>query len=100
LSTDVAPVALIRMLWRHCGATVSDMPTIQVKNVPEDVHRTLRARAAAKGQSLQAYLLARLIDDAHEESVNAWLDRIEQHSGGSLPSELAVQLIREDRDSR
>jgi plasmid stability protein len=76
------------------------MPTIQIKNVPEDVHRTLRARAAANGQSLQAYLLARLVAEAQEEPLNAWLDRIEERSGGSLPFEFAVEAIREERDRR
>ena len=76
------------------------MPTVQIKNVPDDVHRTLRVRAAAKGQSLQAYLLARLIEDAREDPVDAWLDRIEQHSGGSLSFEFAVDAIRGDRESR
>ena len=88
------------MLWRQIGATLRSVPSIQIKNVPEDVHRTLRARAAAKGQSLQAYLLARLIEDAREDPVDAWLNRIEQRSGGSLSFEFAVDAIRRDRDSR
>jgi antitoxin FitA len=31
---------------------------IQIRNVPDEVHRTLRARASAAGQSLSDYLLA------------------------------------------
>ena len=38
------------------------MATIQIRDVPEDVHRTLRSRAAANGQSLQEYLLEELTD--------------------------------------
>ena len=40
------------------------MATIQVRNVPERVHRTLRVRAAAAGKSLQEYLLEELTESA------------------------------------
>ncbi|CAN5294459.1 hypothetical protein BH18ACT5_BH18ACT5_00680 [soil metagenome] len=40
------------------------MPSIQIKEVPDRVHATLRRRAAMAGQSLQEYLLSRLIADA------------------------------------
>jgi plasmid stability protein len=33
------------------------MGLIQIRDVPEDVHRTLKARAAATGRSLSDYLL-------------------------------------------
>lgn len=74
------------------------MPSVQIKNVPEDVHRVLRARAAAARQSLQEYLLARLVEDAREEPLDALLDRIGRDSGGSFPISLAVEMLREERD--
>jgi plasmid stability protein len=77
------------------------MPSVQIKNVPEDVHRTLRTRAAASGQSLQEFLLALLVEEASFESPDAVFDRIErEESGGSLSFEQAVAFIRQDRDSR
>jgi antitoxin FitA len=33
------------------------MALIQIRNVPDDVHRTLKVRAAAAGTSLSDYLL-------------------------------------------
>jgi plasmid stability protein len=33
------------------------MGLIQIRNVPEDVHRTLKMRAAAQGSSLSDYVL-------------------------------------------
>lgn len=33
------------------------MGLIQIRNVPEDVHRTLKVRAAAEGTSLTEYVL-------------------------------------------
>jgi antitoxin FitA len=76
------------------------MPSVQIKNVPPGVHRVLRTRAAEKGQSLQEYLLALLVEEARYESLNSILDRIETFSGGSISSEFAVDAIREDRDNR
>ena len=76
------------------------MPSVQIKNVPPAVHRVLRTRAAEKGQSLQEYLLALLVEEARYESLNSVLDRIETFSGGSISSEFAVKAIREDRDTR
>ena len=37
------------------------MSTIQIRNVPEHVHRVFQARAAAAGMSLQEYMLAEIV---------------------------------------
>ena len=76
------------------------MPSVQIKNVPPDVHAVLRARAAAAGQSLQEYLLARLTEDARTESVAEVLARVAGRSGGSVPFDFAVSVLREARDRR
>jgi plasmid stability protein len=81
--------------WRYRRS----MPSVQIKNVPDDVHRILRSRAAAAGQSLQEYLLALLVEEARLESLDAVLDRIGQRSGGSLTAEFAVEVLRDDRES-
>jgi len=76
------------------------MPTIQVKNVPQDVHAVLRARAAAAGQSLQEYLLGRLTEEAGHPTLEEVLSRAGGRAGGSVPFEAAVAAIREDRQQR
>jgi plasmid stability protein len=40
------------------------MATIQIRNVPEPVHRIYQARAAAAGMSLQEFLLAEIVRGA------------------------------------
>jgi len=76
------------------------MPSIQVKNVPDEIHAVLRRRAAAAGQSLQEYLRAELIAQARQPTVEEVFDRISQRTGGSLSLEEAVEAVREDRDHR
>lgn len=76
------------------------MTNIQVKGVPEDVHRVLRTRAAAAGQSLQEYLLTNLTAQARRPTVDEVLARAGERAGGSLPAATAAELIREDRDGR
>jgi antitoxin FitA len=75
------------------------MATVQIKNVPTDVHQVLRDRASKAGQSLQAYLLAQLEEQASKPTIKELFERVE-HSGGSLSPARAAKLVREDRDAR
>jgi antitoxin FitA len=82
--------------WRY----LATVPSIQVKDVPQDVHLTLRRRAAVAGQSLQEYLLNRLIDDAHTPTLDELLDRVSDRAGGRAGFKAAVEAVRADRDTR
>jgi antitoxin FitA len=73
------------------------VPSVQIKNVPPDVHRILRQRAAGAGQSLQEYLLARLTQQAAEEALDEVLDRAGGRSGGSVGLSFAAETLRADR---
>lgn len=76
------------------------MPSIQVKDVPDDVHATLRRRAAAAGMSLQEYLLGRLVDDAHTPTLDEVLDRAGGRAGGRATLANAARAVRAERDAR
>ncbi len=76
------------------------MPSVQVKDVPEDVHAVLRRRAAAAGQSLQEYLLARLRKDAETPTVEELFARIDQHTGGAASLADTAEAVADDRQSR
>ena len=82
--------------WRYCGV----VPSIQVKDVPDEVHATLRRRAAVAGMSLQEYLLARLEDEANTPTLAEVLDRAGGRAGGGVSLEAAVEAVRADRDGR
>jgi hypothetical protein len=83
-------------LERHNGA----MPSVQIKDVPEQTHAILRQRAAAAHQSLQEYLRARLIEEASDPTLDEVLERAGGRSGGSVPLKTAVAALRADRDRR
>lgn len=76
------------------------MPSIQVKDVPDDVHAILRRRAAAAGMSLQEYLLGRLVEDAHTPTLEEVLDRAGGRAGGGASLAKSVKAVRSDRDAR
>jgi hypothetical protein len=76
------------------------MPSVQIKDVPERTHSVLRQRAAAAHQSLQEYLLARLIEEADEPTLEEILDRAGGRSGGSVPLMAAVTAVRDERAGR
>ncbi len=76
------------------------MPSVQIKNVPQDVHRVLRRRAADSGQSLQEYLRARLVEQARQPTLDEVLRRANQRSGGSVSLSDAAKAVRTDRDAR
>jgi plasmid stability protein len=76
------------------------MPSVQIKDVPEETHAVLRQRAAAAHQSLQEYLRARLIEEAAHPTLEEVLDRASGRSGGSISLKAAVSALRSDRAHR
>lgn len=84
------------MDWLHNGS----MPNVQIKDVPEATHAVLRQRAAAAHQSLQEYLLSRLVREAAQPTLDEVLDRAGGRAGGSLPLAGAVNALRAERARR
>ncbi|MBA2581347.1 MAG: hypothetical protein H0V03_10990 [Thermoleophilaceae bacterium] len=76
------------------------MPSVQIKNVPDDVHSVLRRRAGEAGQSLQEYLLARLTEDAARPTLAEVLRRAGDRASGDVPLAEAARGVRADRDAR
>lgn len=72
---------------------------IQVRNVPDAIHRRLKARAAEEGVSLSDFVLAELRRVAERPSRGEILGRIAAREPVALPSR-AARLVRAERDSR
>ena len=72
---------------------------VQIRNVPDHIHRTLRERAARAGMSLSDYLLSEITRVAERPPVAEVLARADARHGGASP-EAIVRVIREARDDR
>lgn len=80
------------------------MATVQIRNVPEDVHRVHRQRAVAAGRSLQEHLLAELVDSARSRSPADVVAEVEQEladsAGDGFAETSAAEVVRALRTSR
>ena len=74
------------------------MANVQVRGVPDEVHRRLKSQAALAGQSLNEYLVARMTDISRLPTVPELAARIRERAPYAGPSSAA--LIRDDRDRR
>lgn len=72
------------------------MTVVTIRNVPDDVHDELAARAARSGRSLQEYLLAELSAVASRPSVD---DVIVRARSRSLASRMTRAQILDARDA-
>lgn len=71
--------------------------TIQIREVPDDIHRTLRTRAAAAGVSLSEYLRGEIVRVAARPPVADVLARAGLRGGGASAEEVA-EAVRASRD--
>jgi antitoxin FitA len=72
---------------------------IQVRNVPDTVHRTLKARAALAGMSLSDFLLAEIRQLVERPSLEELRERLHRREPVKLKVS-AAQAVREERDAR
>jgi len=75
------------------------MSNLQIRNVPEDLHRKLKARAAHMGISLSEYLLREITELASRPTIEEFIEQLERHPKVHLSSNVA-DIIREERDAR
>lgn len=82
----------------------SGMATIQLRDVPDDVHRIHRSRAATAGMSLQEYLLAELVESARTrtpaEVVAEVAQQVRASGGEGFSATSSADFVRADRDGR
>jgi len=72
---------------------------IQVRNVPEQVHGALKARAAREGMTLSDFIKRELARSVERPTMQEWLELTRQLK--PIPSKRsAAQVIRELRDGR
>ncbi len=72
---------------------------IQIRNVPDALHRKLKACAALAGMSLSAFLLAEIREVAARPTVYELCERIARRAGVA-PSMPPGEAVRRERETR
>lgn len=72
---------------------------IQIRNVPDDVHREAKARAARAGMSLSDYLLREVKRSVEAPTIEELLERMAARERPQL-TESPVQAVRAERSAR
>jgi plasmid stability protein len=76
------------------------MPTmIQIRNVPDPLHRELKSRAALAGMSLSDYLLAEIREIAARPTLDQLRARLNSRPATTL-TQPPADAVRAERDHR
>ena len=70
---------------------------IQLRNVPDALHRSLKARAAMAGMSLSDYLVTEIKEIAERPTLAEFRERLRSRKPVTAYFDSA-QLVREERD--
>ncbi len=72
---------------------------IQLRNVPDTLHRRLKARAAMAGMSLSDYLVSEIKEVAERPTLAEFRERVRTRESITASINTA-RLVREERDAR
>jgi plasmid stability protein len=72
---------------------------VQIRNVPEPLHRRLKSRAALAGMSLSDFLLSELRQIAERPTLDELRERL-RHRTPVVPDVTPAQAVRGERDRR
>lgn len=75
------------------------MPHVQIRNLPDDDHRRLKARAALAGQSLSEYLRGIVLRSLEREPIEDLVKRLDDRGPIEPGFDVAAE-IRRNRDAR
>ncbi len=75
---------------------------IQIRNVPDELHRTLKVRAAQAGMTLSDYLLAEIEQVAEKPTLSEMMERLARDEPVALdePPNITIRQMRDAEDPR
>ena len=75
---------------------------IQIRNVPDELHRTLKERAAKSGMTLSDYLLSEVEKVAEKPTLAEMMERLRSREPVELdePPEVTIRRMRDADDPR
>ena len=76
--------------------------TIEIRNVPDELHRTLKVSAAQMGMTLSDYLLSEIEQVAAKPTMKEWLERVAKLEPVEVdePPEVTIRRMRDADDRR
>lgn len=84
-------------MWRTCVHATSMGTMIQIRNVPEALHRRLKSRAALAGMSLSDYLLSEIRQVAERPTIDELRARLRSRAE-TAPVRSPAEAVRAERD--
>jgi antitoxin FitA len=72
---------------------------VQIRHMPDEMHRELKARAAKQGMSLSDYCLAELRRAVDRPTLAEMFERLKSRTPEN-PIPTPTEVIREERDAR
>jgi plasmid stability protein len=75
---------------------------IQIRNVPDGLHRKLKVRAAQEGMTLSDYLLSEIELVAKKPTMREWLEQVAGREPVEVdePPEVTIRRMRDADDPR
>ena len=75
---------------------------IQIRNVPDELHRKLKARAAREGTTLSGYLLSEIEQVAEKPTLRELMERLKHDEPVEVdePPEVTIRRLRDADDPR
>ena len=86
-------------MCRTCNYAHHMSKMIQIRNVPDALHRRLKARAAMAGMSLSDYLLSEIREIAEVPTLEEFRERLSKLEPVTTDID-TVRILREERDAR
>lgn len=85
-----------------CDSLSNMSKMIQIRNVPDELHRALKVRAAKSGMTLSDYLLSEIELVAEKPTLSELMERLRRDEPVELdePPETTIRRLREADDPR
>jgi hypothetical protein len=84
-------------MWSTSSYAARMGTMIQIRNVPEALHRQIKSRAALAGMSLSDYLLGEIRQIAERPTIDELRARLRSHAE-TAPSVPPAEAVRAERD--
>ena len=86
-------------MFSTCSYAARMSKMVQIRNVPDGLHRKLKARAALAGMSLSDYLLAEIRQSAERPTLAEMKQRLAGRTS-VVPTVSPADAVRAERDGR